>query len=391
LTAFAADCKRLQPLRLPLYHRRDDQRFHVGVLRLKVTIRDVAREAGVSVATVSRVMNDSGPVSEGARARILEIAGRLRYAPNEAARTLISSRTCTLGVILPDLHGEFFSEVIRGLDQAAKASGYHLLVSGSHNDRAETEAALRAMRGRVDGLVLMAPDANTAGVAAGIPSGVPVVLLNCPTVDGRADSIEIDNFGGAYAMVQHLAGPTRHCVAVIAGTPNNRDAAERLRGYRDALHNLGIEQRAEWGLEGNFTEASGYEAARRFIALRPRPDALFASNDSMAIGALSAFHEAGLRVPQDVAVGGFDDIPMARYTSPPLTSVRVPMGTLGAQAVDLLVLAVGTEGRHVARRETLPTALVVRASCGSDGRANEGTTDAPVARRQPRTRRVRGL
>jgi LacI family transcriptional regulator len=333
------------------------------VLRLKVTIRDVAREAGVSVATVSRVLNDSGPVSEGARTRILEIAGRLRYAPNEAARTLISSRTSTLGVILPDLHGEFFSEVIRGLDQAAKASGYHLLVSGSHNDCAETEAALRAMRGRVDALVVMAPDANTAGVAAGIPHGVPVVLLNCPTVDGRADSIEIDNFGGAYAMVQHLAGTTRRRVAVIAGTPNNRDAAERLRGYREALRDLGIEQKAEWELGGNFTEASGYEAARRFVALRRRPEALFASNDSMAIGALSALHEAGLRVPNDVAVGGFDDIPMARYTTPPLTSVRVPMGTLGAEAVDLLVLAVRTEGRHRAVRTTLPTNLVVRGSC----------------------------
>jgi LacI family transcriptional regulator len=358
---------------------------------VKVTIRDVAREAGVSVATVSRVINDSGPVSDAARARILEIAGRLRYAPNEAARTLISSRTSTLGVILPDLHGEFFSEVIRGLDQAAKASGYHLLVSGSHNDCAETQAALRAMRGRVDGLVVMAPDADTAGVAAGIPHGVPVVLLNCPTVDGRADSIEIDNYGGAYAMVQHLAGTTCRRVAVIAGTSNNRDAAERLRGYREALRDLDIEQKAEWELGGNFTEASGYEAARRFLALRRRPEALFASNDSMAIGALSALHEAGLRVPDDVAVGGFDDIPMARYTNPPLTSVRVPMGTLGAQAVNLLVLAVGTEGRHVGRRETLPTALVVRASCGNEGELKEGTTDARAAGPQPRGRRVRGL
>jgi LacI family transcriptional regulator len=342
------------------------------VIRLKVTIRDVAREAGVSVATVSRVMNDSGPVSEGARARILEIASRLRYAPNEAARTLISSRTSTLGVILPDLHGEFFSEVIRGLDQAAKTSGFHLLVSGSHNDGAETEAALRAMRGRVDGLVVMAPDANAAGVAAWIPDGVPVVLLNCPTVDGRADSIEIDNYGGAYAMVRHLAGATRQRVGVITGTPNNRDAAERLRGYREALRVFGVERRAEWELAGNFTEASGWEAARRFVALSPRPEALFASNDSMAIGALSALREAGLRVPEDVAIGGFDDIPMARYTSPPLTSVQVPMGLLGAQAVDLLVLAVGNEERHRARRKMLPTTLVVRGSCGGGRRGATG-------------------
>ncbi|HEV3484692.1 MAG TPA: LacI family DNA-binding transcriptional regulator [Vicinamibacterales bacterium] len=331
---------------------------------MKVTIRDVAREAGVSVATVSRVLNDSGPVSEGARARILEIAGRLRYTPNEAARTLISSRTSALGVILPDLHGQFFSEVIRGLDQAAKASGYHLLVSGSHNDCAETEAALQAMRGRVDGLVVMAPDVDTARVVAGIPTGVPVVLLNCPALDGRADSIEIDNYGGAYAIVAHLSGPARRAVAVIAGTANNRDAAERLRGYRAALRDLAVDQTPRWELEGDFTEASGYEAVRHLLRLRSRPPALFASNDSMAIGAMSALREAGLRVPEDVAVGGFDDIPMARYTSPPLTSVRVPMADLGAQAVRRLVDVVGQDARHVTRRETLATELVVRTSCG---------------------------
>jgi LacI family transcriptional regulator len=364
LTAVAVDCKRLQPRRRPLPRRRDLSLFLPRVLALKVTIRDVAREAGVSVATVSRVLNDSGPVSDGARARILEVAGRLRYAPNEAARTLISSRTSTLGVILPDLHGEFFSEVIRGLDQAAKASGFHLLVSGSHNDAAETQAALRAMRGRVDGLVVMAPDANPAGVGSGIPDGVPLVLLNCPTVDGRADSIEIDNYGGAYAMVRHLAAGGRRRVGIITGTANNRDAAERLRGYRDALRDAGVTARPEWELEGNFTEASGYEAARRFVALAARPEALFASNDSMAIGALSALREAGLRVPEDVAVAGFDDIPMAQYTSPPLTSVRVPMGMLGAEAVDLLVLAVKQDGRHRVRRKTLATELVVRGSCG---------------------------
>jgi LacI family transcriptional regulator len=381
LTVFGVDCKRLQPHRIPFQRRRDDKPFHVWVLPLKVTIRDVAREAGVSVATVSRVMNDSGPVSEGARARILEIADRLRYAPNEAARTLISSRTSTLGVILPDLHGEFFSEVIRGLDQAAKTSGFHLLVSGSHNDGAETEAALRAMRGRVDGLVVMAPDANAAGLAGWIPDGVPVVLLNCPTVDRRADSIEIDNYGGAYAMVQHLAGPMRRRVGVITGTPNNRDAAERLRGYREALRDLGVERCREWELGGNFTEASGYEAARRFVALEPRPEALFASNDSMAIGALSALREAGLRVPEDVAVGGFDDIPMARYTNPPLTSVRVRMGELGARAVGRLVLAVGEKGRHVPSRETLSTELVARSSSGSAGERSEGRIDAVAGKR----------
>jgi LacI family transcriptional regulator len=210
-------------------------------------------------------------------------------------------------------------------------------------------------------------------------------------VDRRADSIEIDNYGGAYQMVRHLAGAGRRRVAIVCGTENNRDAAERLRGYRAAMDDLRIPRTPDWELTGNFTEASGYEAARRFLSLADRPEALFAANDSMAIGALSALREARLLVPDDVAVGGFDDIPMARYTNPPLTSVQVPMNVLGAQAVRRLVLAVGKGGGHAARRETLPTVLVVRTSCGSSRTANDALSDASAVADERRNRRVRGL
>jgi LacI family transcriptional regulator len=138
---------------------------------MKVTIRDVARVAGVSVATVSRVFNDSGPVNEETRRRIREVASELRYVPNSAARSLITSRTNTLGVLLPDLYGEFFSEVIRGIDQTAQEHDYHLLVSSSHNDKAEMETALRAMRGRVDGVIVMSPDIDAQVLAANLPEG----------------------------------------------------------------------------------------------------------------------------------------------------------------------------------------------------------------------------
>src|SRR5918998_1019573 len=140
-----------------------------------VTIKDVAREANVSVATVSRVLNGSGPVSAETQHRIREVAGRLRYVPHGGARSLITSRTNTLGVLLPDLYGEFFSEVIRGIDQRAQKSGYHLLVSSSHADRAEIEAALRAMRGRVDGLIVMSPDVEARALAANLSESLPVV------------------------------------------------------------------------------------------------------------------------------------------------------------------------------------------------------------------------
>lgn len=332
---------------------------------MTVTIKDVARAAGVSVATVSRVLNDSGPVSAEARRRIREVARELRYTPNSAARTLITSRTGTLGVLLPDLHGEFFSEVIRGIDQAAQERGYHLLVSSSHNAPDEVEAALGAMRGRVDGLVVMSPALSAATLAENLPASLPVVLLNCAVEDERFDALNVDNFGGAYAMVRHLLGGGRRRVAMVCGPAGNHDADERLAGYRAALRDGGAEHRRAWELPGDFQQRSGYRAAERLLARRPRPDALFAANDSMAIGALSALLESGVRVPEDVAVAGFDDIPMSRYMSPPLTTVQVDIAGLGGRAVRTLLDAVARKNAHERRRETVPATLVVRGSCGS--------------------------
>jgi LacI family transcriptional regulator len=331
---------------------------------MSVTIKDVARQAGVSVATVSRVINDSGPVREETRRRVRDVARALRFTPHGAARSLITSRTSTLGVLLPDLYGEFFSEVIRGADQTARRQGYHLLVSSSHSDRADVEAALRAMRGRVDGLVLMAPDLDAHALAANLPASVPVVLLNAAGDGDSADAVTIDNFGGAVAVVRHLIAAGHRKVATITGAVTNHEAQERLRGYAAALGGAGIKRRAEWEPSGAFTEDGGYAAARALLAARPRPTAIFAANDSMAIGAMSAIRDAGLRVPEDVAVAGFDDVPMARYMSPPLTTVRVPINELGARAVQRLLDAIAGGGARAPRRETLATTLVVRRSCG---------------------------
>jgi LacI family transcriptional regulator len=331
---------------------------------MKVTIRDVARVAGVSVATVSRVFNDSGPVNEETRRRIREVAGELRYVPNSAARSLITSRTNTLGVLLPDLYGEFFSEVIRGIDQTAQQHDYHLLVSSSHNDKAEMEAALRAMRGRVDGMIVMSPDIDAQALGANLPEGLPVVLLNCAGCGGEFDSLNVDNYGGARAMVRHLLGRGHRRVAMIKGEGRNYDAKERLRGYRAAVRRAGAERRAAWEQSGDFTESSGYDAVSALLAATPRPTAIFAANDSMAIGALCALRESGVRVPEEMAVAGFDDIPIARYMSPPLSSVHVAIDELGARAMAALLHAVAHKNQHARRQETLPTTLVVRDSCG---------------------------
>jgi LacI family transcriptional regulator len=332
---------------------------------MSVTIRDVARAAGVSVATVSRAFNDSGPVHAETRQRIRDVAQAMRYVPNSAARTLTTSKANACGVLLPDLYGEFFSEVIRGIDQTARRHGHHVLVSSSHDDQSELEAAVRAMRGRVDGLILMLPDIDVHAVAANLPEQLPVVLINAADTEGAFDTISLDNYGGAYTMVRHLLAQGRERVAIITGSPRNQDARERLRGYSAALWDAGAEWRADWEIPGDFTEAGGYRAGKALAALDPRPNAVFAANDAMAIGALSAFREAGLLVPIDIAVGGFDDVPMARYMSPPLTSVHVAISELGVQAMTTLLDAAREHNQHVRRRVVLPATLRVRDSCGA--------------------------
>jgi LacI family transcriptional regulator len=321
----------------------------------------------VSVATVSRVFNDSGPVGTETRRRILQVATTLRYTPDSAARSLITRRTNTIGVLLPDLYGEFFSEVIRGIDMTAQRGGFHLLVSSSHNDKGEIEAAMRAMRGRVDGLVVMSPDIDVQVLVANLADSTPVVLLNCDVGGTAFDSLNIDNYGGASAMVRHLVSLGHRRIGFISGGDRNHDATERLRGYRETLDAQGIERDASWERTGDFTESGGYRAAGELAALSPRPTAIFAANDSMAIGALSAVREAGIRVPQDVVVVGFDDIPIARYMSPPLTSVHVAINELGERATRMLLQAVEEKNLHVKSQETLPTRLVIRQSCGTGG------------------------
>lgn len=332
-----------------------------------VTIRDVAREARVSVATVSRVFSGGGPVAEETRRRIRDIATTLRYVPHGGARSLITSKTTAIGVLLPDLYGEFFSEVIRGIDIAARRSGYHLIISSSHNDKAEIEGAMRAMRGRVDGVIIMSPDIDAQALMLNLPDSHPVVLLNCALRGAAFDSVNIDNSRGARAIVRHLISHGHQRIAIIAGALRNVDGHERQLGYRAALRDASLDRNAHWETPGNFTEDSGFEAARSLLKLRSRPTAIFAANDSMAIGALSALREAGVGVPEEIAVAGFDDIPIARYVNPPLTSVHVPIADLGERATDKLIDALAHGNRHVRRQDVLGTTLVIRSSCGPAG------------------------
>jgi LacI family transcriptional regulator len=322
-----------------------------------VTIKDVAAKAGVSVATISRVLNGKGPVREATSRLVHETAHALRYSPHAAARSLSMRRTNTVGLLLPDLHGEFFSEVIRGIDAEARRSGYHLIVSGFHSDEEEMTAVLRAMRGRVDGVIVMSPDREAAALCRQLPLGLPTVLLN--SVADATSTISIDNYGGAFAMVRHLVELGHERIAFIRGPENNADAAERLRGYREAAGDAAVME-----IDGDFSEDAGRAAAERILEANPRPSAIFAANDAMAVGAMSALRDAGVSVPDDIALAGFDDIPIARYVTPPLTTVNVAIAELGRRAFEMLERRMH-DPMHDAQPEVLSTSLVIRASCGA--------------------------
>jgi len=329
-----------------------------------ITIRDVARQAGVSTATVSRVFNNVGPVDEDTRRRVRHVARQLKYVPSALGRSLSTRRTDAIGLLLPDLFGEFFSEVLRGSDQTAQQSRYHLVVSSSHNNKQEIHAALAMMRGRVDGLVIMSPHIDAHTLKENLPQSLPVVLLNCYIDDDSFDSLNVDNFGGALAMTQHLLGHGRKRIAILTGIEQNLDAAERLRGFRTALERGGATHDPALAVPGNFSEAGGYEAVGTLLALRHRPDAIFASNDSMAIGALSALRDAGIQVPGEIALAGFDDIPIASYLTPSLTSVHVGIHGLGVLAIETVLKAVSGKNNHRKNQILLKTELRLRESCG---------------------------
>jgi LacI family transcriptional regulator len=277
---------------------------------------------------------------------------------------MITRRTHTVGALLPDLHGEYFSELIRGIDLAARARGLHLLVSSSHGDAAEAAAALRAMNGRVDGLLVMSPHVSADFLWGNVADDLPAVLMNTHVVGGGHSSFAVDNYGGASAMVRHLVERGHRAIAFIAGPESNFEAQERLRGYRDAIAEL-LPQTDEQVLQGDFTKESGFRAGSQIVALTQRPSAVFASNDMMAIGCLSALNEAGLQVPNDIALGGFDDVPISRYVNPPLTTVRARITELGGLALERLASAIEEPGRSAPLHQTLRADLIVRQSTAS--------------------------
>jgi LacI family transcriptional regulator len=327
----------------------------------EATIRDVARRAQLSVATVSRALNGFENVSEAARERIALAVSVLGYVPHAGARSLSLARNNAIGVVLPDLHGEFFSEIVRGMDREASRRGYLLLLSNLHAKSEQATKALRAMRGRVDGLLVMAPHLAEHELAAALPPGLPAVLINTRGQGGGHPAIHLDNAAGATAVIDHFAALGRKRIVHIAGPAGNIDAQERAAAASAAAAKQGLQITM---VDGDFEEESGAAAIARMLESNQPFDAIFAGNDNMAIGALEALRRAGLRAPQDVAVAGFDDIPLARHLG--ITTVRVRIAELGERALTRLLdgLAKGDVGGD----ELHAPELVVRSTTEPEAR-----------------------
>lgn len=298
----------------------------------EATIRDVAKRAHLSVATVSRALNGAENVSEQARERIAAAVGELGYVPHAGARSLSLARNNAIGVVLPDLHGEFFSEIMRGMDREASRGGYLLLLSNLHSASAQAGTALRAMRGRVDGLIVMAPHLGAAELGEALPKGIPTILINTWDRPEHHAAIRLDNRAGVSAVVDHLASIGRKRIVHITGPAKNMDAQERAQAFRSSITAHGLHGES---VAGDFEKESGHAAICDLIARGAEFDAVFAANDNMALGAIEALRAAGRTVPDEVAVVGFDDIPLAAHLG--ITTVRVRIAELGERAVARLL------------------------------------------------------
>jgi len=329
-----------------------------------VTIRDVAKEAGVSATTVSRVFNHGDLVTEETRERVMKVARQMGYRPNATAKSLSQGRTDAIGIVLPAPHGEFFSEVIRGIDEVAQSSGHHILISSSHYSFSESEAALQALPGRVDGLLIMTTHVRAKALIDSVSLDVPTVFMNSALHEPGYDAFDIENREGTRKAVTHLVERGHSKIGIVKGPIDSFDVQERMLGYHDALAEAGIDPEAQVHIRGDFTQESGYEAGETLLKMDALPDAVFFCNDYMAIGAMASLQEAGVQIPGDLAVAGFDDIPSARYSSPSLTTVQVPVYDLGRAAAKQLLLRIRHGGEAETVDRVLPSTLVVRNSTG---------------------------
>ena len=327
------------------------------------TIRDVAKRAGVAPITVSRVINNSGYVSAETRVRVEAAVDELGYVPNRLARSLRLNRTNTLALVVTDITNPFWTTVVRGVEDAANDAGFTVILCNTDESETKQDAYLQVLlQKRVDGILFVPASSAAEPVEFVQKQGVPIVVLDRRVPDARVDVVRGDSEGGAYLLVRHLLDLGHRRIAALSGPKTVSTSVERVSGYRRALQEAGLDEGAEQIYYGQFTQRFGYQATQEAFERTPKPTALFAANNFIAIGALRALGDAGLRVPEDTSLVSFDDLTSELVIDPFLTVADQPAYEMGQLAAELLIARLSGSAANGYKEIVLPTEMIVRRS-----------------------------
>ena len=330
------------------------------------TIRDVAKRAGVAPITVSRVINNSGYVSQEKRERVETAVAELDYVPNILARSFRSKQTRTIALILTDITNPFWTEVAHGVEDAAREHKFNVILCNTdESESRQVEYVSVLIQKQVDGILLVPARSRPEATEAIQKRGTAVVVLDRQVPTADVDVVRCDSEGGAYQLVQHVLSLGHRQVAVLTGPKDVSSAQDRVVGYRRAFLDANIEIIEDLIFYGKFIQASGYEMAQRALLATPQPTALFAANNFIAIGAWRALRDAGLRIPEDITLVGFDDLPAGLVVDPFLTVAAQPGYEMGKQATELLLDRLTNDAPTEPQRIVLPTRLIIRHSSGA--------------------------
>jgi len=328
----------------------------------KVTIEDVAEMAGVSRQTVSRAINDKGEISPKTKERVLAAVEKLGYRPNRLAQGMVTQRTMTVGVVVPDITNLFFPEVARGVQDASRENGYNVLLCNTDDDPEEEIGNLKSLADhQVDGIIMVTSCANEKKLTIFADHFGPIVLINRAFSHSNVSVIMTDNVRGGYLATEHLISLGHRRIGMIAPPPYRENMFKRVEGYQEALRSAGIESGLDLVVRGAGTLEGGYHGAQRLLHENPEVTAIFTFNDLMALGAIRACCDAGRRVPADVAIIGFDDISVAAVVTPSLSTIHVDKYELGRLAF-MRLLSVLDNPENALEPLSVDLSLVVRES-----------------------------
>lgn len=325
------------------------------------TIKDVAKKAQVAISTASYALNNSPKVSAKTRERVLKAAEELGYCPNGVARNLKKNKTETIGLFLNDLGGPFYSEIVQGVQEVVSSNGYDLVACSTYGG-VDSTAYHFLQEKRVDGAILLGSSIPDDLILKAARQDFPIVVLDRELQGDYVCSVLIDNSEGVCQAVNHLSKLGYRKIGYLSGPTNSYDNQQRFEGFKKALQDNDIPYISKWNVQGKFTENGGYHAVKMLLAGGQLPEAIFSANDEMAIGAMCALQEAHVRIPEDLAIVGFDDIRLASYMKPQLTTVAHPKYEWGTMATHIIFQAL--EGDVLTNIVRLPVELVIRESCG---------------------------